>query len=188
VRPCRVTGGSATHGTTARQNTHGTEVVVCYPWHPWHGLTVRVVRSLAKRRESMVHATAEGNKRAQVLEIPGWMVDPGACASLRAAQEPAVDCSALRSLRELLKCIAVRTDEPMIEDQHLVLQSKGDADASTSASSPPRPARGVPGSAVDTTVCSPPTRCETASSTVAGTVALGTLHRTPWDKREGDTR
>lgn len=86
------------------------------------------MRSKAKRPETVLHVTIERDGRTQLLELPEWMVDSAACASMMLAKEPVASIDALRSLRELLRVV-----EPVmvVEDQHLGVESQGDADEKT---------------------------------------------------------
>jgi hypothetical protein len=117
--------------TTERQNAHGTEVVVCYPWHPWHGLTVRQVRVVSKRSGTVLHVSCDREKRSRLREIPAWMVDAAACAAMRLCELPLVDCGSLRLLRELLESCVNETRKGVVKNQHPDSSRKGDADANT---------------------------------------------------------
>jgi hypothetical protein len=127
----RGTGGAASRGTSARRNAHGTEVIVSYRWHPWQGRRARVVRSKAKRSGAVLHVTIERDGRTQLLELPEWMADSAACASMMLADEPVASIDALRSLRELLRVVG---SVMVVEGQHLGVESQGDADETTPSS------------------------------------------------------
>jgi len=131
VRCLRGTGGAASRGTSARRNAHGTEVIVSYRWHPWQGRRARVVRSKAKRFGAVLHVTIERDGRTQLLELPEWMADSAACASMMLADEPVASIDALRSLRELLRVVG---SVMVVESQHLGVESQGDADEKTPSS------------------------------------------------------
>ena len=87
---------------------------------------------MVKRSEAVLHVTIERDGRTQLLEIPEWMVDSAACASMMLAEEPIASIDALRTLRDLLRVAASVT---VVEDQHLGVESQGDADEKT----PPSP-------------------------------------------------
>jgi hypothetical protein len=86
------------------------------------------VRSKAKRSEAVFHVTIERDGRTQLLEVPEWMVDSAACASMMLAKEPVATIDALRSLRDLLRVATLVT---VVEDQHLGVELQGDADEET---------------------------------------------------------
>ncbi len=121
-------GGCGNRDTSARRNAHSTEAVVSYRWHPWHGKTAQVVRSKAKRSETVLHVTVELDGRMQQLELPEWMADAAACASMVPADEPVASADALRALRELLRVVG---SVLVVKGQHLGVESQGDADEKT---------------------------------------------------------
>jgi hypothetical protein len=82
-----------------------------------------------KGSADVVHVQAEVDGRAQLLELPGWMLDRAACASMQLVEHPCVGCGELRGLRELL--LHVTSSEATI-DRHLGSPSPGDADAQSS--------------------------------------------------------
>ena len=59
------------------------------------------MRSLAKRSGAVLHVSIERDGRMQVLELPEWMADSAACASMVLADEPIASIDALRSLQDL---------------------------------------------------------------------------------------
>jgi hypothetical protein len=89
------------------------------------------MRSAAKRSEAVLHVTIERDGRTQQLELPEWMVDSAACASMMLAKEAVASIDALRSLRELLRVVG---SAMMVEGQHLGVESQGDADEKTPSS------------------------------------------------------
>lgn len=120
-----VLGAHAPYGTTTRQNAHGTELEVCYRWHPWFGHRVTLVRKLQKRTSDSVHVELERAGRSRLLELPSWMLDRAACAAMELRSEPRVECAHLRSLRELLQYVTAR-DAIMVRDPGS--PNSGDAD------------------------------------------------------------
>jgi hypothetical protein len=121
--------GGARNCTTTQHKTHGTELEVRYPWHPWYGLKVTVDRSYTRQGVANVYAALERDGRLQLLEVPGWMFDPAVCASMRLSEHPYVPAKSLRALAALLTSAARAPGEDVIENQHLASSPKGDADA-----------------------------------------------------------
>ena len=96
--------------TTLRHKTHGTslgsaggaEASVAYAWHPWFGRSV-CIHELTVRTSSVVaRCSLDGAPPGALQEIPGWMLDSGACSSMRAAAEPVAALPALAALAALL--------------------------------------------------------------------------------------
>jgi hypothetical protein len=75
--------------------------------------------------------TIEQDGRTQQLELPEWMADAAACASMVLADEPVASIDALRALRELLRVVG---SVLVVEGQHLGVESQGDADEETPSS------------------------------------------------------
>ena len=86
---------------------------------------------MARRSEAVLHVTIERDGRTQLLELPEWMVDSAACASMMLAKEPVASIDALQSLWELLRVVG---SVIVVEDQHLGVESQGDADEKTPSS------------------------------------------------------
>jgi len=86
----------------------GEEREVYYRWHPYFGLKVRVRR--VEQRAIGQFLKVEGPSGI-VVSIPGWMVDPLACADMRSGQ-PQVDLVALSDLRRLVTQATVLTNSP----------------------------------------------------------------------------
>ena len=89
------------------------------------------MRSKEKRSGAVLHVTIERDGRTQLLELPEWMADSAACASMMLADEPFASIDALRSLRELLRVVG---SVMVVESQHLGVESQGDADEKTPSS------------------------------------------------------
>src|SRR5712692_5102701 len=73
-------GGTADRAAPSRQlhSTHHTEqVTVHYPWHPLHGQTILVQRSVRHGREVWLC-----DQHQRTAAIPVWMTDRVACAAL----------------------------------------------------------------------------------------------------------
>jgi len=136
--PCPRTCERDGDGTTKLRNAHDTEVVVCYPWHPWYRLSVDIKCAVTKRPEPVIRVTRMEHGALRLREIPFWMTDPGACAVMKPGERPVVDCAALRALRDLLEIAITGHQEHVVGNQHLGSQSKGGADAKAPWSPPSR--------------------------------------------------
>ena len=100
--------------TTRRPNAHNTSYRrVLYEFHPWCGRDVCIERVLSKAGISVARCRLINEARSLPLELPLWMFDRQACASIRPSEEPVADLSALRALRFLLAGFAV-TDGSII--------------------------------------------------------------------------
>ena len=185
ARPCREQGASGKRDTTGRRNAHGTEVIVSYRWHPWQGRRARVVRSKAKRSGAVLHVTIERDGRTQLLELPEWMADSAACASMMLADEPVASIDALRSLRELLRVVG---SVMVVESQHLGVESQGDADEKT-PSSPACSVGSLSSPVGPAAVAGPSVGNQTAGARTGGPAAERTSPRTPDEtRRKGRVR
>ncbi len=119
---------AASDYTTRRRNTHITEQQeVHYPWHPWHGLSVRVHESLVRRGNAVSRCSVDQARFLSRLEVPQWMFDRVCCRSMYQAERPVVSCEALLELKSLLTI--ADGDEAVLEDQHHFPNEEGDADA-----------------------------------------------------------
>ena len=183
--PCRAKDVCAKRGTSLRRNAHSTEAVVSYRWHPWHGKTTQVVRSKAKRSETVLQVTVELDGRMQQLELPEWMADTAACVSMVPADEPVASVDALRSVQELLRVVG---SVMVVKGQHLDVKPQGDADEKTPLSpactveslSSPVDAAAVAGSSAGS---------QAAGERTGGSTAERVSPRTPGEtKRKGRVR
>jgi hypothetical protein len=174
-----------TRCTSARRNAHSTEAVVSYRWHPWHGKTAQVVRSKAKRSETVLHVTVELDGRMQQLELPEWMADAAACASMVPADEPVVSADALRALRELLRVVG---SVLVVKGQHLGVESQGDADEKTPLS-PACSAEVLSSPTGPAAVAGSPMGGQAAGARTGGSTAERPSSRTPDEaRRKGRVR
>ena len=73
--------------TTIRQKAYGTQVVVCYAWHPWHGSTARVERTVRKQSLAVLRVLCNRDQPAALYEIPVWLVDRADCALMTASEK-----------------------------------------------------------------------------------------------------
>src|SRR3974377_861216 len=94
-------GGTHAHNTLSADNT---DVQVFYPFHPLHGVTLRILRS-PKRGSGAVCVMDPAGRR---LKIPIWMLLPE-CAEITISQKPRLGKQALLSLASL---IASQLDSP----------------------------------------------------------------------------
>ena len=84
-------------------NAHRTEErEVLYPWHPWFRRVVWVHKAFEKRASDVFRCGLNSDKSARSLELPAWMFDRMACASMRLATAPQVNCAALLALQACL--------------------------------------------------------------------------------------
>ncbi|MEO2014838.1 MAG: hypothetical protein ABGZ53_10745, partial [Fuerstiella sp.] len=104
--------------TTTRQYAHGTEVVVCYAWHPWYGLTVRIERSITKQGLSFLYVFCDQDRSPGLREIPAWMVDRAMCSSMIVAELSVVTCDSLRLLRDLVNYAVPGEVQHTLQNQH----------------------------------------------------------------------
>src|ERR1039457_5106208 len=49
--------------------------VLLSPWHPWHGHTVLIFSSVAKKGQGVYHSGLESAQTDRPLEVPQWMFD-----------------------------------------------------------------------------------------------------------------
>src|SRR6476620_10414381 len=102
ARSCaRADGGTHAHNTLSADNT---DVQVFYPFHPLHGVTLRILRR-PKRGDGAVCVIDPAGRR---LKIPIWMLLPE-CAEITISQRPRLGKQALLSLASL---IASQLDSP----------------------------------------------------------------------------
>jgi hypothetical protein len=94
--------------TTRRENAHRTEErKVLYSWHPWAGCIVRIHEVIEKAAGEVARCSHDGVASVRLLELPIWMFDRAACASMRVETLPWVDIAALAALRTLLDAAAI---------------------------------------------------------------------------------
>src|SRR5262245_12034531 len=95
ARSCgRADGGTHAHNTLSADNT---DVQVFYPFHPLHGVTLRVLRR-PERGDGAVCVVEPAGRR---LKIPSWMLLPE-CAEITISQQPYLAKQALLSLASLI--------------------------------------------------------------------------------------
>ena len=86
---------------TYRHTTHPSSIFqVCYPYHPFFGQTVKLVRRIRHQpSDSVIIELPDGLE----IAIPSWMLDPLACHQVQDAGTPSVSTAALLALDELLQ-------------------------------------------------------------------------------------
>jgi len=95
ARSCaRGDGGTHAHNTLSADNA---DVQVFYPFHPLHGVTLRILRR-PERGDGAVCVIDPAGRR---LKIPIWMLLPE-CAEITISQRPHLSKQALLSLASLI--------------------------------------------------------------------------------------
>ena len=95
ARSCaRGDDGTHAHNTLSADNT---DVQVFYPFHPLHGVTLRVLRRPERGDGSVCVVDSAGKRR----KIPIWMLLPE-CAETTISQRPHLSKQALLSLASLI--------------------------------------------------------------------------------------
>jgi hypothetical protein len=90
-----------THAGTYRHTTHPSSIIhICYPYHPFFGQRVQLVRRIRHQpSDSVIIALPDGLE----IAIPSWMLDPLACEQIKDACTPSLSTDALLVLDELLQ-------------------------------------------------------------------------------------
>ena len=162
--------------TTTRRKPHGTEVDICYRWHPWYGRTEQVVRSIARQPETVLRVR-DGLKPERSLEIPMWMVDSAICTLMKFSEAPVVDAQALSALASLLDRRICSHEVGMLKSQHLSFSSQGDTDATKTTRRRSVAARSTATTANATEVGRTSTAGQGTRAAVAGAAAKGLSSR-----------
>ena len=90
--------------TTAIRNAHNTdERDIIYAWHPWVGRRVEILRGFERGGISTVRCRLAGRAQCLPLEVPMWMLERAACASISRVPEPISDTASLYALAQLLE-------------------------------------------------------------------------------------
>ena len=95
--PCCTTSHHKTHDTAV-----GAEVAVVYVWHPWAGRRVCLHEVIERATGLAARCSLVDAPFMRHQEIPVWMLDPVACRTVRATQQPVAAWSALTTLHALL--------------------------------------------------------------------------------------
>jgi hypothetical protein len=89
--------------TTTIRNAHNTgERDIIYAWHPWVGRRVEILRVFGRGGVSTVRCRLAGRAQCLPLEVPSWMFERSACASISSVAEPISDTASLCALSQLL--------------------------------------------------------------------------------------
>ena len=118
---------------TYLHTAHSSSIAeIRYPYHPFFGQTVEILRWLRRQTaDSVVIKLPEGLQ----IAIPAWMLDPLACQHVREAPKPHLSVDALVALRDLLD------QHPLLPATFLAIpgasQLKGESDAHQSSISRP---------------------------------------------------
>lgn len=117
------------NGTTLPQNGRNTELVVRYRFHPWFGRSIHAVQTIRHGDERFIRVEYSVGRRVRWIDLPAWMFDTGACASMILAESPAVHLDALVQLRTLLRRMLHAADDTKVKTEHSSSQNTGDAHA-----------------------------------------------------------
>ena len=117
---------------------HTEQVTVHYPWHPLHGQTIRVQRSVRHGRDVWL---CEQEQRTAA--IPVWMTDRAACAALSVG--PVL--VSVDALRELASLVVTATRSAAHDRITHPSQEEPDATSTTDANAHPVRTRGAGGPA-----------------------------------------
>jgi hypothetical protein len=96
-------GAAASCCRTPPHTTPETQILtVQYPWHPFHGQQVSVMRHFCKQGIEVCRCASPGRIGLPSLEIPAWMFARAHCALMRSARSAHVNLQALVDLQRLL--------------------------------------------------------------------------------------
>jgi len=125
---------------TYRHTTHLSSIFqVCYPYHPFFGQTVKLVRRIRRQTsDSVIIKLPDGLE----IAIPFWMLDPLACNEVKDADAPFVSTNALLALDELLKSSGLLLPKPSSTSGPSQSKGVSDVPESFGPSSPPNPGDG----------------------------------------------
>ena len=100
---CRARCEGARSCTTTIRNAHNTdERDIIYAWHPWVGRRLEILRIFERGGVSAVRCRLAGHAQCLPLEVPSWMFERSACASISSVAEPISDTASLCALSQLL--------------------------------------------------------------------------------------
>ena len=133
-RGLRVKPGKQRHTTHSRRSAK-----VLYRLHPLYGEEVEILRDFTKRPRSFL---VEPHGAISPV-IPGWVLDPAACAHVRCLEEPAVSLCALRELRALLDAQQALLDASAYATVD-ARQPQGEQNVSSTSSDAPGSRSGAP--------------------------------------------
>jgi hypothetical protein len=112
------------------QKTHNLSFelrTVFYPWHRWYERTV-LTRQASGAHAELAYLCRLPDAPADVMliEVPKWMFDTALCATMRRADEPHVDCVALRVLARTMAEQSVSMAPAVVQPQVNRLAGHGD--------------------------------------------------------------
>ena len=104
---------------------------LCYPWHPWYGLSVLTRKAGGARADwAYFCKLPESPLHAMLVEIPRWMFDAAQCATMRLKERPHVDCATLRTLKNSIAEQRVSVKAAVLQPQLFRQAGHGDRDDS----------------------------------------------------------
>ncbi len=110
--------------------------MIVYRFHPFFGRHVTVLRRIRNGNQPAVIVLVEplepnaDNEDSQLrINVPNWMLDAHACASIVAHDVPQVDGNALINLRKLLDQLGIPSGQAHVESGSMV--AKGDRHETT---------------------------------------------------------
>jgi len=119
LRPRLVIGAYEIRYTTKQPNAHNTESrKLLYPWHPWHGRSVWVHRTMVRNDIANSYGSLDKATAARLLEIPQWMFDATACYGMHLAPIPAISIEAILDLKRLLAQVTSDSHDANISLPH----------------------------------------------------------------------
>ena len=110
---------------------------LCYPWHPWYGLSVLTRKAGGARADGAYFCKLpESPLHAMLVEIPRWMFDAAECAAMQLVERPYVDCATLRTLEKSISEQRVSMKAAVLQPQLSRQAGQGDTDGSDSTNKP----------------------------------------------------
>ncbi len=129
-----------------------------YPWHPWHGRRVWILRFSARGGTPVFQCSLEPDSRMRLLEIPQWMFDASAICSIRLAASAIASCEALHEIKELIGPHGVTGTVKVLQAQHQSLSHTGGSDAKRREVTPSSAAATVSTTSLYASLGEPPAR------------------------------
>jgi hypothetical protein len=101
-----------------------------YPWHRWYEREIQTRKATGPYSAHTLWCRLSDDAPDEVLiALPCWMFDATACATMRIAANPSVDCGALRSVQGLIRHANTGVSSKMLQHQPCQSEDHGDADA-----------------------------------------------------------
>lgn len=98
VSPLRLECGRSVLTTKSPEHPQDEKRKVFYPWHPWVECIVQIDEVVEKASSSVARCSGVGVAVSRLLELPVWMFDRAACASMGMDTRLHVDVGALDAL------------------------------------------------------------------------------------------